>query len=89
MNKNIYFLGQVGSDAGGWYIGADGKIHRIPGWAPDLMKDLVSAVSVIRHAGQIKVPGFGGQIMKEAVSFANKQFAEHVTEGGIIVINGR
>ena len=37
---NIYFIGQRGSDAGGWYIGPDGKIHRIPGWNPEAMVEL-------------------------------------------------
>lgn len=31
----IIVFGNIGSDAGYWYLGADGKIHRVPGWNPD------------------------------------------------------
>ncbi|MDN3655388.1 hypothetical protein QWZ08_07120 [Ferruginibacter paludis] len=88
MSKNIYFIGQLGSDAGGWYIGADGKIHRVPGWNPEAMTDLAAAVHVIRYANLVKTAGFGSQIMKEAVGFAQKQLAEYVKDGGIVVISG-
>lgn len=88
MSKNIYFIGQFGSDAGGWYIGSDGKIHRVPGWNPEAMSDLASAVSIIRYTNLVKNAGFSSQIMKEVVGFAQKQLGEHIKDGGIVVING-
>ncbi len=88
MKQNIYFIGQFGNDAGGWYIGADGKIHRVPGWNPDAMAELGAAVNIIRYTNLIKNATFGPQVMKEAVGFAQKQFATYVKEGGIVVIGG-
>jgi hypothetical protein len=37
MSRNIYFIsgGGFGTDAGGWYIGPDGKIHKVPPWNPE------------------------------------------------------
>ena len=87
--KNIYFIGRFGTDAGGWYIGADGKIHRIPGWNPESMIELTAALSIIRVANQIKDERFNSSIMKEAYGFAQKQLGEHLSEGGILVVNAQ
>lgn len=88
VSKNIYFIGQFGTDAGGWYIGADRKIHRIPGWNPEQMVEFAAAVNIIRHANLIKDTKFNSLIMKEVVGFAQKQLGEYVKEGGVIVVNG-
>ena len=55
--QRILFIGHIGSDAGGWYIGADGKIHRVPGWNPEQLKDLTHAVTALRAVSQIKATG--------------------------------
>jgi len=84
---NIYFIGPgVGTDAGGWYIGPDGKIHRVPGWNPEAMLDLARAVSIIRQAGQLKTPGLADATIKSVMDFAQKQIAEHVKDGGVLVV---
>ena len=36
--RPIVIFGNVGSDAGYWYLGADGKIHHVPGWDPETIK---------------------------------------------------
>ncbi len=38
MYQAIIIFGNVGSDAGYWYLGADGKIHHVPGWDPETTK---------------------------------------------------
>ena len=45
----------VFTDAGGWYIGADGKLHRIPPWNPDsfVLSRLADALATVK--GQVKV----------------------------------
>lgn len=88
MTNNIYFIGHVGSDAGGWYIGSDGKIHRVPGWNPEAMSEIAAALSIVRYSSLVKNPHFSQQVMKEAVGFAQKQLGEHLKEGGIVVVNG-
>jgi hypothetical protein len=40
-----------GGDGGGFYIGPDGKIHRIPPWTPDVMSEL-KAVNALSTASQ-------------------------------------
>jgi hypothetical protein len=83
---NIYFIGRIGSDAGGWYIGADGKIHRIPGWNPEAMLELSRAIEVIRNAGELKTPGLAEAAIKGVMEFAQKQLGEHVKGGGVLVV---
>ena len=83
---NIYFIGRAGTDAGGWYIGSDGKIHRIPGWNPDAMADLSHAINVIREAAQIKTPKLADRAIKSVMDFAQKELAGHVKEGGVLVL---
>ena len=88
MANNIYFIGPVGTDAGGWYIGSDGKIHRVPGWNPDAMSEIAAALNIVRYSNLVKSAHFNQQIMKDAVGFAQKQLGEHVKDGGIVVVNG-
>jgi hypothetical protein len=83
---HIYFMGHVGSDAGGWWIGPDGKIHRIPGWNPEAMVELSHAINVIREAGQLKTPGLAEAAIKSVMDFAQKELGQHVKEGGVLVI---
>jgi hypothetical protein len=84
---NIYFLSfRGGTDAGGWYIGADGKIHRIPGWNPEAMLELGHALNVIHEAGQLKTPGLADAAVKSVMDFAQKQLGEHLKSGGVLVL---
>ena len=49
-----------GGDAGGIYIGTDGKVHRIPPWNPEILvqlravKSLTAAVTQIHDTGLAK-----------------------------------
>jgi hypothetical protein len=83
---NLYFIGRGGSDAGGWYIGPDGKIHRIPGWNPEAMLELTRAVNVIREAGHFKTPGLAEATLRGVMDFAQKELATHLKGGGVLVI---
>jgi hypothetical protein len=85
---NLYYIGPgFGSDAGGWYIGRDGKIHRVPGWNPEQMAELSRAVSVIGEAAQLKAPGLSEQILKGGLlEFAFKEVESHVKGGGVLVL---
>ena len=87
LQKSIYFIGQVGSDAGGWYIGADGKIHRVPGWNPEAMNEVAAALNIVRYSNLVKNSHFSSQIMKEALNFAQGQLGEHIKDGGVVVVN--
>lgn len=83
---NIHFLGSSGfTDAGGWYIGADGKIHRYPGWDPEGRLELASAINVIRYAGNLKQPGISESAIKSVMSFVQGQLDQHLKGGGVLV----
>lgn len=87
---NIYFIGNIGSDAGGWYIGADGKIHRVPGWAPEQLTEVTHLLNVLREASQLKTPELAeaitGRVMEMAQRELGEQFGEQLKDGGVIVV---
>ena len=84
---NIYFISSgIFTDAGGWYIGSDGKIHRVPGWNPEAMLDLARSVSIIGEAGRLKTAGLGEAAIKSVLGFAQKELETHVKGGGVVVI---
>jgi len=85
---NIYFIGQFGSDAGGWYIGADGKIHRVPGWNPDALREIGAALGVLREAGRLKTHGLADAAIKSVLEFTHKELGAHVKGGGAVVVMG-
>jgi hypothetical protein len=42
-----------GGDGGGIYVGADGKVHRIPPWSPETMAELRAANRLVQ-AGRLQ-----------------------------------
>ena len=56
-----------GGDGGGFYVGADGKIHRIPPWAPDIQVQL-KAVSALVGLETLHEAG----LTKEATTLAER-----------------
>ena len=89
MSLPLYIV-RGGTDAGGIIItiGADGKIHikRIPGWNPELLTDLVSAVDVIGRASSIKQKGLAEAVIKEVMPLVQDQLAQNVKEGGVVFV---
>ena len=83
---NIYFVGHIGSDAGGWYIDGNGKIHRVPGWNPEAMSELSHAVTILRDASQLKTPGLAEAAIKSVLEFTQGQLNEQVKGGGVVVL---
>jgi hypothetical protein len=83
---NIYFLGGVGTDAGGWYIGPDGKIHRIPGWNPEAMLELTHALNVLREAALLKTPGLADTAIRSVMGFVQKELGSQIEGGGVLVV---
>lgn len=84
----IHFIGHIGSDAGGWYVGSDGKIHRIPGWSPESMHEVSRALTVIREAGQLKTPGLAEATIGRLTEFVQKELPEQFSKGGAILVVG-
>ena len=51
-----------GGDGGGFWVGADGKIHRIPPWNPELLRQLRAANAVLSAAEGLGEKGLGGEL---------------------------
>ena len=75
-------IGRVGSDAGYWYIGADGKLHHVPGWNPEALAELSAAVNIIREATRLKTPGLAEAAIKSVMDFTQRELQAHLKEGG-------
>jgi hypothetical protein len=84
----IIFIGRIGSDAGGWYIGPDGKIHRIPGWEPDQLRDASHALAALREVSQIKASGVAERTIGGLLEMVKKDLASHIKEGDVVVLGG-
>lgn len=83
----LFFGGGFGTDAGGWYIGPDGKIHRVPGWNPEAMQDLGRMVSAIMDLGQIKNQALVEHTLKAGLlDTAFTEIGTHLKDGGVLVL---
>jgi len=84
--KRLVFLGPIGSDAGGWFIGPDGKIHRFPGWNPEQLRDVSHALRGLRELSQIKTPGVAERAASLLMDTIRKEMEGHLTEGDVLVL---
>jgi hypothetical protein len=90
---NIYFLPQTGfsylsnqgSDAPGIGI-VNGHIRPIPGWGEGFAREIAAAVTVVRLATQFKVPGTTEAAIKAATEVIERQAANYLSEGGVLVV---
>jgi hypothetical protein len=85
MNR-IIFIGHIGSDAGGWYIGPDGKIHRVPGWGVDQLADVSRALTGLRQIAQIKNAAVAERAVSGLVDMLKKDLGSHLKEGDVLVV---
>jgi len=85
----IIILGHIGGDQGYTYIGADGKVHHVPGWNPEAIAQFDAAISVMRSAAQLKTPGLAEAVVKSVLPFAHKElntYFKGAGEGGVLVV---
>lgn len=88
MSTHIVVFGHFGTDAGYWYIGADGKIHHVPGWNPEQLSEVSKVVSILAQAAALKTPGLAERIGGVLNEFVQKEIGSHVKEaGGISIIS--
>lgn len=82
MNRIIF----IGTDGGGWYIGKDGKIHRVPGWEPDQLKDVAHLLTALRDVTQIKTAGVAERLSAALYETVTKQLGAHIQAGDVVVL---
>ena len=63
----------VKTDGGGFYIDAQGHIHRIPPWDPQVRSELEVASSLVAAAGNLH----NRELASEVTTVAQKIFASH------------
>lgn len=83
---NVIIVGQIGSDAGYWVIGPDGKWHHVGGWNPEAIAELSHAVDIMRAAVRLKTPGVADAAVKSVAGLVQKELGAHMKEGGVLVL---
>lgn len=66
----IAFGPGYGGDGGFWVLGADGRLHWVPPWDPEIVRDLQVATSLAQLAPQIRSVGLRTQVEDVAQSIA-------------------
>jgi len=69
----IFVSPGVKVDGGGFYIDAQGHIHRIPPWDPGVRTDLETASSLVAAAGNLR----DRELATQVNAVAQKIFASH------------
>src|SRR2546423_64866 len=57
-----------GGDAGGFWIGSDGKIHRIPPWTPDIVAQFKAVSALVTLGAQVN----DAAVVKDAGALAER-----------------
>lgn len=83
---NIVVFGHIGSDAGYWVIGPDGKLHHVGGWNPEVIAEVSASLNIIREATRLRTPGLAQAAIKSVIGFAEKELGQQFKEGGVIVM---
>jgi hypothetical protein len=79
-------LGRVGTDGPIVIFNPDGTITVIPGWRPENLLELSRQATILSEAAQLKTPQLGQSIIKTALAAAQKEIAEHLQEGDILIL---
>ena len=82
---NVAYLGNYGSDAGGWYIGPDGKIHHFEGWGVDRLSDVRVAVAILDLAAKFKNPALAEAVTAHLGEFVQKEVGAFAGNGRAVL----
>ena len=90
-NMKFIVFGQIGSDAGYWYLGPDGKWHHGGGWGVDSFIEVNRALTILGEAARFKTPGLADSVSKRLTEFVQKELGahlgDHLKDGGVVIIN--
>jgi len=85
--NSILIIG--GTDAPGFelvFVNGKWVVRPHPGWGIDNMRELSHAINVISEATRLKTPGVTEAILHSAMDLVQKELANHVKEGTIVVL---
>lgn len=91
MERNIeretrfIVIGNQGSDAGYWVFENGRWVHH-GGWAIEELVELTAAINIMREATRFKTPGLAEEATRRVAEFAEKQLAQHLPQGGVVII---
>lgn len=77
-----------GGDAGGIYIGPDGKVHRIPPWNPEVLNQLKAVKALVAASTTIKDGALGKEISALAERISTSVIPHAANIAGASKIDG-
>src|SRR5438128_2344103 len=77
-----------GGDAGGIYIGPDGKVHRIPPWNPEILAQLKAVKALTAAAAVVRDAALGKQIASLAEHISSTVIPQAAGIAGATQIDG-
>jgi hypothetical protein len=87
----LIVIGQIGSDAGYWYLGPDGKWHHVGGWGVENLVEVTRALNILSEAARFKTPGLAETVTKGLNEFVQKELGAHLGDqlkgGGVVIVN--
>ena len=88
---SLIVLGRIGSDAGYWYLGSDGKWHHVGGWGVDRLVEVSAALNILSEAVTLKTPGLADPVTRGLSEFVTKELNDHLGDrmkgGGVVIVN--
>lgn len=86
--QSITIIG--GTDAPGIQIVPDGHggfvLKRLPGWDPELMRELANSLHVVSAASRLKTNGLASAVIKSVGSLIEQQLGDHLGGAANVVV---
>ena len=86
----LVVIGNIGSDAGYWVLGPDGKWHHQGGWGIEAVAEVQQAVQILAQTARLKTPGLAEGVSGSLMKFVEKEVGANIkgSTGDVIVVMG-
>jgi hypothetical protein len=82
----IKIIGGGGGTDGPTITIVNGKIHHDPGWGPEALRELATALRIVREAAHLKTPGVAEAAIHGVIGFLERELGQHLKDGGVVVL---
>ena len=72
----VVFVLFGGGDAGGFYIGSDGKIHKIPPYDPGVLREVELGATMLSRAEKVRDKNLRGELERLGESLISANTAQ-------------
>jgi hypothetical protein len=79
---HVVIIGHIGSDAGYTWIDAQGHVHHVPGWQPEELREVATAINILSQATAFKTPGLSERVVGVLREFVQGELSSRLKDGG-------